>query len=76
MMDLEKRLCPSAKISYTVSCNVSLCHDTKEMIYRYTQNVYCCISSCEPANLPMSYTIIYGIIMMALLAVAYECVHT
>ena len=26
-----KRLCPSAKINYTVSCNISLYHDTKEV---------------------------------------------
>ena len=46
MMFLEKRLCPSAKISHTVSCNISLYRDTKEVIYRYTQNVYCCMSNC------------------------------
>ena len=40
-----KRLCSSAKISHTVSCNISLYRDTKEVIYQYTQNVYCCISS-------------------------------
>ena len=45
MMVLEKRLCPSAKINHTVSCNISLYGDTKEVIYRYTQNVYRCISS-------------------------------
>ena len=45
MMVLEKRLCPSAKISHTVSCNISLYRDTKEVIYRYTQNVYRCISN-------------------------------
>ena len=45
MMVLEKRLCPSTKISYTVSCNISLYRDTKEVIYRYTQNVYRCISN-------------------------------
>ena len=44
-MVLEKRLCPSAKISHTVSCNISLYCDTKEVIYQYTQNVYRCISS-------------------------------
>ena len=45
MMVLEKRLFPSAKISHTVSCNISLYRDTKEVIYRYTQNVYRCIST-------------------------------
>ena len=45
MMVLEKRLFPSAKISHTVSCNISLYRDTKEVIYRYTQNVYRCISN-------------------------------
>ena len=46
MMVLEKRLSPSAKISYTVSCNISLYRDTKEVIYPYTQtqNVCRCIS--------------------------------
>ena len=43
MMVLEKRLCPSTKINHTVSCNISLYRDTKEVIYRYTQNVYRCI---------------------------------
>ena len=41
----EERLCQSAKISYTVSCNISLYCDTKEVIYRYTQNVYRPISN-------------------------------
>ena len=45
MMVLEKRLSPSVKINYAVSCNISLYHDTKEVIYRYTQNVHRCISS-------------------------------
>ena len=45
MMVLEKRSCLSAKISHTVSCNISLYRDTKEVIYRYTQNVYRCIST-------------------------------
>ena len=40
-----KRLCLSAKINYTVSCNISLYRDTKEVIYRYTQNVYRPISN-------------------------------
>ena len=40
-----KRLCPSAKISHTVSCSIWLYRDTKEVIYRYTQNVYRCISN-------------------------------
>ena len=35
-----KRLCLSPKISCTVSCNISLYRDKKEVIYRYTQNVY------------------------------------
>ena len=39
-----KRFYPSAKLSYTVSCNISLYRDTKEVIYRYTQNVYRYIS--------------------------------
>ena len=30
-----KRLCPSAKINYTASCNISLYRDTKEVIYQY-----------------------------------------
>ena len=49
MMVLEKRPCPPAKISYTVSCNISLHRDTKEVIYRYTQNLYRCnsIRSCD-----------------------------
>ena len=50
MMVSEKRLCPSAKISHTVSCNISLYRDTKEMIYRYTQNVYRCISNVGQYN--------------------------
>ena len=44
-MVLEKRLHPSAKISHTASCNISLYRDTKEVIHRYTLNVYCCIST-------------------------------
>ena len=40
-----KRLCQSAKISHTISCNISLYRDTKEVIYRYTQNVYHPISA-------------------------------
>ena len=46
MMVLEKRLCPSAKVKYTVSGNIILLlyHDTKEVIYQYTQNVCHCIS--------------------------------
>ena len=40
-----KRLCLSAKISNTVSCNISLYRDTKEVIYRYTQNVHRPIST-------------------------------
>ena len=40
-----KRLCLSAIIIYTVSCNISLYCDTKEVIYRYTQNVYRPISN-------------------------------
>ena len=31
----RKRLCQSVKISYTVSCNILLYRDTKEVIYRY-----------------------------------------
>ena len=34
-------------IRYTVSCNISLYCDTKEVIYRYTQNVYHYISSTQ-----------------------------
>ena len=45
MMVSEKRLCSSAKISHTVLCNISLYRDTKEVIYRYTQNVYCYVAS-------------------------------
>ena len=30
---------------YAISCNISLYRDTEEVIYRYTQNVYRCISS-------------------------------
>ena len=60
MVVLEKRLCPSAKISHTVSCNISLYRDTKEVIYRYTQNVYRCISNIRLPiatyiSLPISY---------------------
>ena len=47
MMVLEKRFCPSAKIRHTVSCNISLYRDTKEVIYRYTQNVYRCTSTSK-----------------------------
>ena len=54
MMVSEKRLCPSTKISHTVSCNISLYRDTKEVIYRYTQNVYRCIS-----NKQSSYTLAF-----------------
>ena len=43
-----KRLCESVKISYTVSCNISLYRDTKEVIYRYTQSVYRPISKWDP----------------------------
>ena len=46
-----KRLCPSAKINYTVSCNIPLYHDTKEVIYRYTQNVYCYVMLRKDFNL-------------------------
>ena len=45
-----KRLSPSAKISYTVSCNISLYRDTKDLIYRYIQNVYCYIFSGKGAE--------------------------
>ena len=46
-----KRLCPSGKINYTASYNISLYCDTKEVIYRYTQNVYRPISihSIDPS---------------------------
>ena len=30
---------------YYVSCNISLYRDTEEVIYRYTENVYRCISN-------------------------------
>ena len=30
---------------YSISCNISLYRDTEEMIYRYTENVYHCISN-------------------------------
>ena len=40
-----KKLCLSAIIIYTVSCNILLYRDTKEVIYRYTQNVYRPISN-------------------------------
>ena len=49
MMVLEKG-CPSAKISYTVSCNISLYRDTKDVIYRYIQNVYRYIFSGKGAE--------------------------
>ena len=45
MMVPEKGLSLSVKINYTVSCNMSLYRDTKEVIYQYTQNVHRCISS-------------------------------
>ena len=44
---IGKRLCLSAKNSYTVSCNISLYRDTKEVIYQYTQNVYRPISNVQ-----------------------------
>ena len=44
-MFLEKRPYLSAKFSYFVLCNISLYHDTEEVIYQYIQNVYHCISS-------------------------------
>ena len=43
-------ICPSAEFSHTVSCSVLLYHDTKEVIYRYTQNVYHCISNVQLRN--------------------------
>ena len=45
-----KRLCQSVKISYTVSCNISLYCDTKGMIYRYTQSVYRPISNLNSVS--------------------------
>ena len=56
MMVLEKRLCPSAKINHTVSCNISLYRDTKEVIYQYTQNVYCCISNTHTHTIKHTHT--------------------
>ena len=44
-MFLEKRPYLSAKFSYFILCNISLYHDTEEVIYQYIQNVYHCISS-------------------------------
>ena len=44
-MFLEKRPYLSAKFSYFMLCNISLYHDTEEVIYQYIQNVYHCISS-------------------------------
>ena len=47
-MVLEKgsiHLQNSVIIYHTISCNISLYRDTNEVIYRYTQNVYRCISS-------------------------------
>ena len=44
-MFLEKRPYLSAKFSYFKLCNISLYHDTEEVIYQYIQNVYHCISS-------------------------------
>ena len=35
----------SAITHYTILCNISLYCDTKEVIYQYTQNVCCCIST-------------------------------
>ena len=32
---------------YAISCNISLYHDTEEVIYQYTQNVHRCISKCK-----------------------------
>ena len=32
---------------YAISCNILLYHDTEEVIYQYTQNVYRCISSAK-----------------------------
>ena len=46
MMVLEKRLCPSAKISYTVSCNISLYHECNGGgITIHPKNMYRCISN-------------------------------
>ena len=44
-MFLEKRPYLSAKFSYFILCNITLYHDTEEVIYQYIQNVYHCISS-------------------------------
>ena len=58
-MILGKRLYPSANSAithYTISCNISLYCDTEEVVYRYTQNVYCCISNvcvCVCVSIPM-----------------------
>ena len=46
-MFLEKRPYLSAKFSYFILCNISLYHDTEEVIYQYIQNVYHCISSVQ-----------------------------
>ena len=35
----------SAITHYAISCNIMMYRDTEEVIYRYTQNVYRCISS-------------------------------
>ena len=58
MMVLEKgSVHASAKISHIVSCNISLYRDTKEVIYRYTQNVYCCNSNSYTLTLPIQSAI-------------------
>ena len=46
-----------------ISCNILLCCDTEEVIYRYTQNVYRCISNTR-------VSLCVGVSMYV-----YVCVH-
>ena len=64
-MVLGKRLYPSANSAithYTILCNISLYCDTEEVVYRYTQNVYHCISSMH--------------VCMCVYMCMYMCVYT
>ena len=72
-MFLEKRPYLSAKFSYFILCNISLYHDTEEVIYQYIQNVYHCISSVHVGGCVRACVCVYTYVCVCVCVCVCAC---